>query len=331
MSTNTAKTPFETPVEQTAQRANLDQPSERGGPKDARPERRRSVEALGLAAAMVATLVTYGIFLIYPYDHGSLNTFLATFARNNAAVWPMQLVWYICAVAMIGLAFWPSRRATQLICMLAAADLACEGIVYFGLQRSDMNLAWLWAAVFVLEAMLFLLAGTLRRDLVIAPRWNLASVLGGVFILYALLGYPLMGLLGGHPLSTLPTFGLAPCATVIFCFGVLLWARSPAPLYLLPVLLAWALCAAPPMIAMGFVADGGLVVAGVFTAGVLIWRDRVSTWQTVAAGLLLALMIAWSGHDNILIGIALVLVALMLAQTLRNNASRLSAGQLPRR
>ena len=26
------------------------------------------------------------------------------FARGNAAIWPMQLVWYVSAVAMVGLA-----------------------------------------------------------------------------------------------------------------------------------------------------------------------------------------------------------------------------------
>ena len=45
--------------------------------------------------------------------------------------------------------------------------------------------------------------------------------LGGVFIAYALIGYPVIGLLGGHPLRDLPVFGLAPCASVTFFFGLL--------------------------------------------------------------------------------------------------------------
>ena len=39
-------------------------------------------------------------------------------------------------------------------------------------------------------------------------------------------------------------------------------------------------------------------------------------WQTVTAGLLFALMIAWSGHDNVLIGLAVVLLAVMLARAI---------------
>jgi hypothetical protein len=44
-------------------------------------------------------------------------------------------------------------------------------------------------------------AGIARRDLVIRPRWDLSSGLGAVFMAYALIGYPLVGVLGGHALS----------------------------------------------------------------------------------------------------------------------------------
>ena len=66
--------------------------------------------------------------------------------------------------------------------------------------------------------------------------------------------------------------------------------------------------------ATGVVVDIGMLVAAVITTGLIIWRDRASgpAWHTVTAGLLFALMIAWSGHDNVLIGIAVVLLAWML-------------------
>jgi hypothetical protein len=37
----------------------------------------------------------------------------------------------------------------------------------------------------------------------------------------------------------------------------------------------------------------------------------------VTAGLLFALMIAWSGHEDVLMGLALVLVAVTLTQVIR--------------
>jgi hypothetical protein len=49
-----------------------------------------------------------------------------------------------------------------------------------------------------------------RSDLVIRPRKDLVSGLGAVFIAYALIGYPLIGLAGGHALRTLPVLGCRP-------------------------------------------------------------------------------------------------------------------------
>jgi Family of unknown function (DUF6064) len=169
-----------------------------------------------------------------------------------------------------------------------------------------------------------------RRNLVFAPRWDLASVLGAVFIFYAFVAYPIIGMLGGYPLRTLPVFGLAPCPTVIFAFGLLLWARSSAPKYVLLLPLAWALNAAPSNLAMGNVPDFVLILVGVITVGLIIWRDRTSSWQTVTAGVLLAMMVAFSGQDVELIGIALVLGAVTLAQTVRDNEQRLLTGRTPR-
>ena len=191
-----------------------------------------------------------------------------------------------------------------------------------GMLDSILNLAWLWAAVFILEAILLLVAGVVRRELVFAPRWNLSSALGAVFMLYALVAYPIIEMLGGYPLRAMPLFGLAPCVTVFFAFGLLLWARPPVPRYLLLLPLAWALCASPDNIAMGHVADFPLILVGMITVGLIIWRDRTSSWQTVAGGVLLAAMIAFTGHDDLVIGTALVLVAVTLAQTIWGDAHR---------
>ena len=336
MSSNTERAPVATPAERPALRTDLETQGKHGRPQDAMTVRRLSIEWIGLAAAALATVVMYVLFFVHPVEHEPLNAFLAMYDRFNATVWPMQLVWYASAAAMVGLALWPRRLSTQLICLLAAAYLTWVGIAFFGVLDSGMgvldsvvNLAWLWAATFILEALLFLVAGIVRRDLVFAPRWNLAMVLGAVFMFYGLVAYPIIGLLGGHPLHTLPVFGLSPCATVIFFFGLLLWARSPAPKYLLLLPLAWALEATPSNIAMGHEADFGMALVGVITVGLIIWRDRTSSWQTAAGGVLLAAMIAFSGHDDLMIGTALVLTAVTLAQAIRGHAQRLHASRPP--
>ncbi len=106
--------------------------------------------------------------------------------------------------------------------------------------------------------------------------------------------------------------------TVVFFFGLLLWARPPVPEYALLVPLAWALGAAPPDLARDVAGDYAVLVAALITAGLIIWRDRASSpaWQNLTAGLLLALMIAWSGHEDVLMGLAVILIAVTLAQAI---------------
>ena len=293
--------------------------------------RRGFAQGAALAAAGVAVAVTYALLAVHPWSASPLSQFLAMFGRASAAVWPMQLVWYLAAVAIVALALWPVRRSSQLICALAAAYFAWIGIAFFAWQMPGMHYSWLWASVFTLQAVLLVVAGVVRSDLVIRPGWGLASWLGAVFIAFALIGYPLVGVLGGHALRMYPVFGLSPCASVTFFFGLLLWAVPPAPKYLLLLPLAWALGAAPPDLARGVAADYGMLVAALITAGLIIWRDRAASpaWQTVAAGLLLALMIAWSGHEDVLAGLALILVAVTLVQTMRGHARPPHARPVP--
>jgi hypothetical protein len=179
---------------------------------------------------------------------------------------------------------------------------------------------------------LLAVAGTVRSDLVIRPSWDLASGLGAVFIAYALIGYPLVGVLGGHALRVVRVFGVSPCASVIFFFGLLLWAAPPAPTYVLLLPLAWSLGAAPPDLARGVAADYGMLAAALITAGLIIWRDRTSSpaRQTVTAGLLLTLMIAWSGHEDVLAGLAVVLVAVTLVQAIKGHLRPPHAEPIPR-
>jgi hypothetical protein len=292
--------------------------------------RRGYAEGAAMAVAVIAVAVTYAIMAVHPWPHSSLNAFLAMFGRADAAVWPMQVVWYLAAVAIVALALWPVRHSSQLICALVAAYFAWIGIAYFAWQMPGMHYWWLWAAEFTLQAVLLVVAGVVRSDLVIRPRRDLASGLGAVFIAFALIGYPLVGVLGGHALRVVPVFGLSPCATVTFFFGLLLWARPPAPKYVLLVPLAWALGAAPPDLARGVAPDYGMLAAALITAGLIIWRDRAASpaWQTVTAGLLLALMIAWSGHEDVLTGLALALVAVTLAQAIRGYPLPAQAGPI---
>ena len=61
------------------------------------------------------------------------------------------------------------------------------------------------------------------------------EVVGGLFLLYALAIYPLLGWLSGHTYPRSPSFGLTPCPVTIFSVGLLLWTTGRVPKYLLVI------------------------------------------------------------------------------------------------
>ncbi len=90
MSTKIERAPVATPAERAAPITDLDTQGERGGPQGAKTLRQLSIEMSGLAAAALAAIVMYVLFIVYPVKHESLNVFLTTvFGRGNAAIWPM--------------------------------------------------------------------------------------------------------------------------------------------------------------------------------------------------------------------------------------------------
>jgi len=80
----------------------------------------------------------------------------------------------------------------------------------------------------------------------------------------------------------------------------------------------------------GVAADYGMLVAAVITTALIIWRDGATRprWQTVAARLLFALLIAWSGHDTVQVGAAVVLVAMTLTQAVTGGPRPPHAGPI---
>ena len=105
--------------------------------------RKDVAEGAAVAAAAVAVAVTYGIYAVHPWQGATpLNQFLAAFGRADTTAWPMQIVWYAAALAIVGLALWPARRwSSPVICGLAAAYFAWIGLGYFAWLMPGVGLS----------------------------------------------------------------------------------------------------------------------------------------------------------------------------------------------
>jgi hypothetical protein len=148
------------------------------------------------------------------------------------------------------------------------------GVVYHWLFFTAINpAAWLFGALFLAQALVFVGAGVVGDRLRYRFRLDAFGWTGAVFLGYALLLYPLLGVIAGHPYPDGPTFGL-PCPTTIATFGILLWASRRVPLWVLAIPLLWSLVGTSAAFQFGIPEDYGLLVAGLLGTILVVIRNR---------------------------------------------------------
>ncbi len=199
--------------------------------------------------------------------------FFGMFQSYNLAIWPMHLVAYALGLAVVILALRRTGLSDRVISAVLALFWAWNGIAFHVGYHSQINpIAVLFGALFVVQVALFLFFGVVRQDLTYTPGRGLLSWAGGLLILYAMVIYSLIGVAVGHTYPAAPMFGVAPCPTVIFTFGILLWTNGRLPKGLVVIPFLWALlgwnAAQPPF---NVREDFGLLVAGVLGTGLLLW------------------------------------------------------------
>lgn len=196
--------------------------------------------------------------------------FLEVILRYNQAVWPMQIVLYILAAVLVWHAARQAGRDRWVVLILGML-WAWMGVAYHWLFFTEINpAAWAFGGFFVLQGVLFVTAG---RGIAFRFEADASGWTGLVFLLYALVLYPVLGALAGHPYPDGPTFGL-PCPTTIATFGALLWATRRVPVWLLVIPALWALIGTSAAVRFGILEDYGLLVAGVVGTLMILARNR---------------------------------------------------------
>ena len=207
----------------------------------------------------------------------TIDQFLGVFEQYNQAIWPMHIVAYILAIGVIFLAAKKTRYSDQIISVVLACFWAWMGIVYHLMYFSTINGAAIgFGILFIVQAILWVVFGVIRPKLSFQLDTNPYALTGVVLIVYAMLVYPLIGTLLGHGYPRSPSFGVAPCPTTIFSFGLLLLTSAKVPKSVLVIPFLWSLLGFTASFLLGVREDIGLVVAGVLSVGLLLRRDRTT-------------------------------------------------------
>lgn len=209
----------------------------------------------------------------------SAEQFFGVFVAYNEAVWPAQVLLVGLAAAVIVLAFRrPSWHGAAIGGALGAL-WAWMGVAYHWAFFTEINpAARVFGALFVLEGGLLAWAGLRTGGLSFRPGADLFGWVGGFFVVYALLVYPLLGIAWGHTYPAQPTFGL-PCPTTIFTLGVLLWARPKVPWVLLVIPAVWAVVGSSAVRYFGVFEDAMLPVAAILGTVLVLVRNRAARRQ----------------------------------------------------
>jgi hypothetical protein len=194
--------------------------------------------------------------------------FLQVFAEYNERIWPLQL--FAAALGFLALALLFSRKrwADRGIAGILTLLWAFMGVGYHWSFFSSTNpAAYFFGGLFLVAASIFLVEGIVRNRIRFELPKGMRGWLAFALIAYALVVYPILGLVKTHPYPETPLFGVAPCPTTIFTLGMLLAAAHPRPLLLGAVPLAWAMIGGSAAFLLHVPQDLGLFVAGLAWIG----------------------------------------------------------------
>jgi hypothetical protein len=199
--------------------------------------------------------------------------FFQVFEQYNSAIWPAHVLGYVLGIAAILSAFAISTSSDKLASGILAAFWIWVGVFYHILHFAAINrAAYVFGLFFVLQGVLFIGAGVISRKLSFRVTRSIAFGAGACLIAYGLVVYQLLGKVTGHIWPRAPFFGVAPCPTVIFTFGLLLWAAKPIPLYMYIIPLLWALVGTSAAVSLGVPQDYGLAVAGFLSIIIVMYH-----------------------------------------------------------
>lgn len=203
--------------------------------------------------------------------------FLTVFVNYNNAIWPIQIAAYLLGGISIALLFRKAPGSDRIIASILAVIWLWTGVGYHGLFFSAINKAAdLFAGLFVVQGCCFIYAGVYRYQLRFGLQPGLATWVGAVFVAYAAIVYPLIGVAIGHRYPEMPMFGVTPCPVTIFTFGMLLLTMRPVPRWLLVIPVLWSLIGGSAAILLNVPQDWLLLLSGCIAVPLMVFRDRLA-------------------------------------------------------
>lgn len=211
----------------------------------------------------------------------TIEQFLNVFQEYNNAIWPSQIIAYLLGVFVVICAFLKSSITDKIINGILGFFWLWIGLVYHILFFSEINnAAFGFGALFIIQGMLFLGIGLFTEKIQYRFKANTLGIIGIILVVYAMIIYPIIGAFLDHGYPYSPMFGVAPCPSTIFTFGLLLWSSQRIPWWFLVIPGIWSVIGFTAALQLGIIEDTGLFIAGILSIGLLLYRNtKISTQQ----------------------------------------------------
>lgn len=189
--------------------------------------------------------------------------FFEILREYNLGVYPMHWVLLGLAVVVVGLQLTRGGARHRLSVLILGFFWVWMALVFHLKYFTIINpAAKLFAALFIVQAVLLVWKGVVRKELRFGYPGGPRFYAGMILILYALAAYPLLGRFFGHQFPASPTFGL-PCPTTIFTVGIFYLLLVPFPRLVLIVPIIWSAIGSAAVFQYAVYEDLGLLAAGV--------------------------------------------------------------------
>lgn len=204
----------------------------------------------------------------------TLEQLLELFGNYNRTIWPMQVIAYLLGIAALFFAVKKTKYSSRIISAILSFFWLWVGILCNLMYFSQIwKVFIIFGILSIIQGILFLIAGVFKSNISFRFRLDGYSITGILFIIYAMLGYPILGYFLGRIYPQSLSFGLVPCPTTVFTFGMLLLTDKKLPKYILLIPLIASLSGFLA-IPLGILEDIGMVIAGLLGTFMILYRDK---------------------------------------------------------
>jgi len=204
----------------------------------------------------------------------SLKEFLIVLESYNLDIWPLQIIAYVLILLVLFFSLKPTKYSAKIVLVVLSFFWLFTGIVFCFLYWTTSHIfGYIFGIFCVLQGFIFLYS-IIKSDITIGSTDKTYTLIGVLFVLYAIIGYQILGYYLGHIYPKFFAVGLVPCPTTIFTFGIFLIINKKIPIKYFVILL---------MISLGgFLAayngiyeDIGLVIVGILVTILIVKREKI--------------------------------------------------------